>query len=330
MKPISFFKILALGLLIFAPLAAFTTALAAPSPAGDLSASNAPSLGGCPMFPANNIWNRRIDTLPIHPRSAAWINSIGRYTGLHMDFGSGTWAGGPIGIPFNIAPSTLTGVYMGKSQFQYWSESNLGYYPISASPKIEYGSDHHILMVKQGTCKLYELYAARKVSGIWHAGSGAVWSLTSNALRPDTWTSADAAGLPILPGLVRYDEIASGHINHAIRFTVNSTAGHIWPARHQTSGANVNIPPMGARFRLKASFNINPYPAQMRVLLLAMKQYGIILADNGSDWYISGAPDSRWNNDSLHLLDNITGNSFEAVNEAGLMINASSGQAKQP
>ncbi len=322
------FKSLVFSLLICAALVSFTTALAAPAQAPE--EANSAALGGCPMFPADNIWNTRIDTLPVHARSTAWINSIGRNTGLHMDFGSGTWDGGPIGIPFNIVPSTLTGVFMGKSQFQYWSESNLGYYPIPATPKIEYGSDHHILMVKQGVCKLFELYAARKVGGVWRAGSGAIWDLNSNALRPNIWTSADAAGLPILPGLVRYDEIAAGRINHAIRFTIENTAGHIWPARHRTSPPNANIPPMGARFRLKASFNISGYPAKMQVLLRAMKQYGIIVADNGSDWYISGAPDPRWNNDMLHLLDKITGNSFEAVDESSLMISPNSGQAKQP
>lgn len=289
-----------------------------------------PTLGGCPMFPVDNVWNARIDSLPVNSHSTAWINSIGRTTGLHMDFGSGTWDGGPIGIPYNVVPSTQAGITMGASQFDYWDESDLGAYPIPASPLIEYGSDHHILIVKQSECKLYELYAARKVSGIWHAGSGAIWDLTSNALRPDTWTSADAAGLPILPGLVRYDEIAAGEINHAIRFTVNTTAGYIWPARHLTSAASANIPPMGARFRLRASFDISTYPADMQVLLRAMQQYGIINADNGSDWYISGAPDSRWDNDMLHLLDDITGDDFEAVDESGLMIDPDSGQAAQP
>lgn len=321
----SIFRLFTIGLLLALSFGSFNTALAASD-----QTNYTPGLGGCPMFPANNIWNTRIDTLPVHARSTAWINSIGRTTGLHMDFGSGVWDGGPIGIPFNIAPSALAGVNMGKSQFLYWSQSNLGNYPIAANPKIEYGSDHHILMVKQGTCFLYELYAAKKVNGIWHAGSGAIWNLNSNALRPASWTSADAAGLPILPGLVRYDELASGHINHAIRFTINNTAGYIWPARHLTSPANANIPPMGARFRLKASFNINGYAPAMQVLLRAMKQYGIIVADNGSDWYISGAPDQRWNNDMLHTLDNITGNSFEAVDESSLMLSINSGQAKQP
>lgn len=301
-----------------------------PAPTRTPGGPGDPTLGGCPMYPINNIWNTRIDTLPIHSRSTAWINSIGRTTGLHMDFGSGTWDGGLIGIPYNVVPATQASVNMGASQFEYWDESDLGGYPIPASPVIEYGSDHHILIVKQTECKLYELYAAYKVSGIWHAGSGAIWDLTSNALRPDTWTSADAAGLPILPGLVRYDEIAAGQINHAIRFTISNSAGRIWPARHQTSAADLNIPPMGARFRLKASFDISAYPADMQVLLRAMQQYGIIIADNGSDWYISGVPDSRWDNDMLHLLDEITGDDFEAVNESSLMIDPDSGQASQP
>ena len=323
----------AMILLLIVLLVPTGSSLAAPLPAITANSALGPMLSGCTVFPANNIWNTRIDTLPVNARSSAWISSIGRSTGLHMDFGSGIWpdpGGGPIGIPYNPVPATQPGVYMGKSQFQYWDESNLGYYPIPTSPRIEYGSDHHILIIQQGTCKLYELYAAHKVGGIWHAGSGAIWNLTSNALRPNTWTSADAAGLPILPGLVRYSEIAAGAINHAIRFTANNTAGYIWPARHLTSPASANIPPMGARFRLKASFNISSYPAKMQILLLAMKRYGIILADNGSDWYIGGAPNSLWNNDMLHLLDNITGSNFEAVDESSLMINANSGQAKQP
>lgn len=322
MKPI--LKLFVFGLLLLMSFVSFRPALAA---ANSIS-STAPIMGGCQMFPVNNIWNRRIDTLPVHARSTAWINSLGRSTGLHMDFGSGLWEGGVIGIPFNIVPPTQAGIFMGQSQFTYWDESDLGNYPIPTPLKIEFGGDHHILIVKQGECKLYELYAAHKVGNIWHAGSGAVWNLSSNALRPATWTSADAAGLPIAPGLVRYDEILGGQIKHAIRFTANTTGGYIWPARHQTDAPYLSIPPMGARFRLKASFNIAPYSPQMRVILLAMKQYGIILADNGSDWYISGAPDSRWNNDMLHTLDNITGNSFEAVDESSLMISSNSGAAK--
>ena len=300
-----------------------------PQPTRTPGGPDGPTLGGCPVFPVDNIWNTRIDTLPVNAHSAAWINSIGRSTGFHMDFGSGTWDGGPIGIPYNVVPSTLTGTKLTRSQFEYGDESDPAYYPIPANPKKEYGSDHHILLLKQGECKLYELY--KVPDSPWYAGSGAIWDLNSNALRPDTWTSADAAGLPILPGLVRYDEITAGAINHAIRFTANSTAGYIWPARHLTDDPNLNvIPPMGARFRLKASFNISGYDPKMQVLLQAMKTYGIILADNGSDWYVSGSPNAGWNNDELHTLDDITGNDFEAVDESSLMVDPNSGQAHQP
>ncbi|MEO8356950.1 MAG: S-layer homology domain-containing protein [Chloroflexota bacterium] len=276
------------------------------------------------MFPSNNIWNTRIDNLPVHARSDQWVSTIGRNTGFHMDFGSGTWDGGPIGIPYNIVGSTVPRVPV---SFYYPDESDPGPYPIPDNPLIEHGSDHHILIVDPGTCTLYELYDASYSGGTWHAGSGAIWNLNSNALRPDTWTSADAAGLPILPGLIRYDEIVSGEINHAIRFTAENTNGYIWPARHLTSN-NPNtpqIPPMGARFRLKASYNISSYPVAMQIVLQAMKTYGIILADNGSNWYVSGAPDERWNNDMLHLLDDLTGNDFEAVDITELMIDNDSG-----
>jgi hypothetical protein len=281
-------------------------------------------LGGCQLFPSNNIWNTRVDNLPVHARSDQWINTIGRSTGFHMDFGSGTWDGGPIGIPFNIVGSGGPKVSV---SFYYPGESDPGPYPIPNNPLTEYGSDHHILIVDNNTCTLYELFDASYSGGHWHAGSGAIWYLNSNALRPDTWTSADAAGLPILPGLVRYDEVVSGQINHAIRFTAASTNNYIWPARHLTSN-NPNapqIPPMGARFRLKASYNISGYPAAMQVILQAMKTYGIILADNGSNWYVSGSPDTHWDNDMLHLLDRMTGNDFEAVDTSSLMVDYDSG-----
>ena len=281
-------------------------------------------ISGCTLFPSNNIWNTPIDNLPVHARSDQWVNTIGRSTGFHMDFGSGTWNGGPIGIPYNIVGSGVSKVSV---SFDYDDESDPGPYPIPNNPLIEHGSDHHILIVDSSTCTLYELFDASYSGGQWHAGSGAIWNLNSNALRPDTWTSADAAGLPILPGLVRYDEILSGEIKHAIRFTASNTNRYIWPARHLTSD-NPNapqIPPLGARFRLKSSFNIADYPPEMQVILTALKKYGIILADNGSDWYVTGAPDPRWDNDMLHLLDNLTGNDFEAVNTSGLMIDYDSG-----
>ena len=322
-KPFYFRTILRLFVIIslFAAPASISSARAQSDPTPLLT-----PISGCPMFPEDNVWNTPVNTLPVHARSDQWVDSIGRNTGFHMDFGSGTWDGGPIGIPYNLVGAGVTKVPV---SFYYPTESDPGPYPIPSNPKIEYGSDHHILIVDSSTCTLYELFDASFSGGSWHAGSGAIWNLNSNLLRPDTWTSADAAGLPILPGLVRYDEILSGTIDHAIRFTASSTNGYIWPARHLTSDdpSAPQIPPMGARFRLKASFNISSYPAHMRIILTAMKTYGIILADNGSDWYVSGAPDNRWDNDMLHLLDDLTGNDFEAVDTSLLMINPHSGAA---
>ena len=286
----------------------------------------AASLSGCPMFPASNAWNARVDSLPVHARSSDWINSIGANDPFHMDFGSGTWDGGPIGIPYNLVAGSSTTKYT--VDFYYPDESDAGPYPIPANPNIEYGSDHHILTVDTETCTLYEIFDASFSGGQWSAGSGAIWNLNSNALRPAGDTSADAAGLPILPGLVRYDEVQAGRIDHALRFTANATDSYIWPARHLTGGTVgvlTSTPPMGARFRLKASFDISGYPAQMQVILRAMKEYGILLADNGSDWYLSGAPDENWDNDMLHLLDALRGSDFEAVDTSGLMIDPDSG-----
>jgi hypothetical protein len=291
----------------------------------------APTIGGCSIFPANNVWNTRVDSLPVHSLSSQWINSIGSNDAFHMDFGSGTWNGGPIGIPYN----TVTGSSVTKYNvtFSYSDESDEGPYPIPASPNMEYGSDHHILVVDTQTCTLYETYNMSFGGGQWSGGSGAIWSLNSNTLRPNTWTSADAAGLPILPGLVRYEEVAAGHINHAIRFTANSTNSFIWPARHLTSGTQgvlTATPPMGARFRLKASYDISGFSPEMQVILRAMKEYGIILADNGSDWYISGSPNGSWDNDMLHTLDVLKGSNFEAVDESSLMVDPNSAAVTMP
>jgi Glycoside-hydrolase family GH114 len=288
-----------------------------------------PKISGCPAYPVDNIWNARVDNLPIHPRSTAWINSIGRTVGFHMDFGSGTWAGGPIGIPYNVVTGSVVNKYY--VDFYYPDESDSGPYPIPGNPKIEYGSDHHLLILDKQTCELYEIYDASYSSGRWHGGSGAIWDLNSHALRPAGWTSADAAGLPMLPGLVRYDEVAAGIIKHALRFTIENTNSYIWPARHLTSGTPgrlTNTPPMGARFRLKASYNISRFNPKMRVILQAMKTYGIIVADNGSNWYVSGVPDPRWDNDMLHTLDVLTGDDFEAVDVSRLMVFPDSGSAK--
>ena len=283
--------------------------------------------GNCPIFPADNFWNVPVDTLPVHPRSQAWIDTIGRDQNLHMDFGSGTWDGGPIGIPYNLVAGNRIQKFT--PAFYYPDESDPGPYPIPSSPNIEWGSDHHILIVDSDTCHLYEIYDASFNGTNWSGGSGAVWDLNSNTLRPAGWTSADAAGLPILPGLVRYDELAAGVIKHALRFTARHTNGYIWPARHLTSNDTaMDIPPMGARFRLKASFDDSSFPPTIQILLRTMKTYGIVLADNGSDWYISGAPGESWDNDMLHTLDVVTGDDFEAVDTSVLMVDPNSGAVK--
>jgi hypothetical protein len=278
------------------------------------------------MFPANNIWNARVDSLPTDPRSEVWIDSIGRDEGFHMDFGSGAWDGGPIGIPYNVIRGASVTKY--SLDFYYPDESDPGPYPLPENPLMEYGSDHHVLTLDTDNCMLYEIYDASFENGTWRGGSGAIWDLRSNDLRPESWTSADAAGLPILPGLVRYDEIAAGEIRHALRFTAEETAGYIWPARHQTSDPRDGIPPMGARFRLKAGYDLSSFPPRAQVILTAMKTYGIILADNGSNWFVTGAPDERWDNDMLHQLDVLTGNDFEAVDTSGLMVDPNSGEVK--
>ncbi len=294
-------------------------------------ALSAATVGGCPLFPADNIWNRDISSLPAHRNSANFIASIGLTSHVHADFGAGLYNGAPIGIPYIVVPGSQPSVPV---SFTYASESNPGPYPIPSKAPYEGGSqssgDRHVIVVDSGNCRLYEMYASYPQSnGSWKAGSGAVWSLNSDALRPNTWTSADAAGLPILPGLVRYDEIASGVINHALRFTVNSTqSAFLWPARHYaSSNTNPNLPPMGLRLRLKANVNISSFSRTNQIILTALKRYGMIVADNGSSWYISGAPDNRWNNDDLHLLGTIPGSDFEAVDESSLQVNVNSGQS---
>jgi hypothetical protein len=277
------------------------------------SSGHRPRLAGCPMFPADNPWNTRVDNLPVASNSDAIIATIGANTGLHPDFGAGKYGGGPIGIPYNLANASTKKF---KIKFQYASESDPGPYPLPKKLKIEHGSDRHALIVNTSTCTLYELYALKGKK----AGSGAIWNLSSNALRPDGWTSADAAGLPILPGLARYDEVAAGSIDHALRFTVqHSRNAHVWPARHDASNlTDPNLPPMGLRLRLKASFDTSGFPQQVRVILAALKRYGMMVADNGSNWYISGAPDPGWSNDDLHMLNRVHGSDFEVVDPAAI------------
>ena len=273
-----------------------------------------PSLGGCDLFPADNWWNTPVDTTAVHPLSDNYILSIGPDTELHPDFGT-EWAGFDIGIPYNIVPvdqETFT------VDFLYWDESDPGPYPIPPNPNIEGGGDHHILIVQQEACVLYELFDAYQDHlGDWHAGSGAVWHLDQNEMRPEGWTSADAAGLPILPGLVRYEEVHdTGEINHALRMTLSQIQrGYIRPASHTdgTGGMDPNLPPMGLRLRLKAEFDISGYVEPLQVILRALKKYGVFIADTGSDCFLSGTHHDDWDDSMLHDLHGVKASDFEAV-----------------
>ena len=297
-------------------------------------AQTGPTLAGCPVFPGNNVWNVRVDHLPVDPSSTAYVATIGSSKSVHPDFGSGTWAGGPIGIPYVVVAGSQPKVQI---SFDYADESDPGPYPLPPDAPIEGGSastgDRHVLVVDRDTCTLYETFSSYpQADGSWTAGSGAVFNLRSNALRPSGWTSADAAGLPILPGLVRYDEVASGEIRHALRFTVPQTRkALVWPARHYASSLTaLSYPPMGQRFRLKATVDIARFSTEVQVILRALQTYGMFLADNGSAWYLSGVPDPRWNNDLLvGELAQIKGSDFEAVDESPLMVDPNSSLANE-
>ena len=262
----------------------------------------------CRLFPRDSIWNTRVDDLPVHPKSDVWLRTMqAGTTDLHPDFGPPGY-----GMPFDVVSRRHRKV---RIDFTYADESDRVRYPFGRTTPIENDSDRHALIVDRDTCTLYELYAADWNHGDPTAGSGAVWDLGSDALRPDGWTSADAAGLPILPGLVRYDEVLDGHVRHAIRFTAELTRdAHLWPARHDAGSSDARYPPMGARFRLKASFDLSKFHGESLVILKAMKKYGMIVADNGSSWYITGAADPRWNDNDLDQLKGVPGNAFEAVN----------------
>src|SRR5216684_1024143 len=256
-----------------------------------MAQAGSPAIGACAVLPADNIWNTPVDQLPLDASSATYVATIGSGTTLHADFGSGTYNGGPIGIPYITVPGTQAKY---PATFLYADESDAGPYAVPLNAPIEGGSqsngDRHAIAVDQDNCILYELYRAFPQSASWKADSGAIFNLLSNALRPSTWTSADAAGLPIMPGLVRYDEVASGEIRHAIRLTVPQTRrAFMWPARHYASSlTDPKYPPMGQRFRLRASFDVSSFSAQDQIILRAMKKYGMMLADNGSAWFISG------------------------------------------
>lgn len=281
--------------------------------------------GDLTIFPADNPWNQDVSRLPVHPQSQVYLTSVGLDKPLHPDFGT-VWNGAPSGIPYNLVSGdqpkqTVT--------FEYPDESDAGPYPIPVKPLLEGGpnaaleSDRHILMIDYDNKKLYELFhCVQQPNGRWKAGSGAIFDLTTNQLRPSGWTSADAAGLPIFPGLVRYDEIVErGQLNHALRFTVKKTQrGYIAPATHWASRSNDRrLPPMGLRVRLRSDFDVSKFPPSARVILTGLKTYGMLLADNGGDWFVSGAPDPRWNDDELGTLKRVKVRDFEAVDTGPLI-----------
>ena len=288
-------------------------------------ASGQPPKGAprCQVFPRDNHWNVRVDGLPRAADSDRLVRGIGAGAGVHADFGAGRYEGRPIGIPFTTVGKRQRRV---RVSFQYADESDRGRYPIPRRAPVEGGrsadGDRHVIVVDRARCKLYELFAAYPVNGgaRWRAGSGAVWSLRSNRLRPAGWTSADAAGLPILPGLARYEEVRRGEIDHALRFTAPRTRrAYVYPARHFASSSDdPDLPPMGLRVRLRASFDTSGFGRQSRIVLTALKRYGMLLADNGSPWYISGAPSRGWDNEDLHELGRVRGGDFEVVDTSSL------------
>ena len=304
-------RALAVAAVVAAALLAGSAGHATPLP-------NAPK---CTIFPADNPWNTPVVSLPVAKNSAAMIKAIGRGAPLHPDFGSGTWDGGPIGIPFDVVSNATP---TSRVRFAYADESDRVRYPIPKNVHIEGGprssGDRHALLVDKSTCRLYELYDLHHTNHGWTAGSGATWSLSSDKLRRAGWTSADAAGLPIFPGLARWDEVSAGVIDHALRFTAPKTRrAYVYPARHFASNStSASLPPMGLRVRLKASVDISRFPRQARVVLRALQVYGMILADNGSPWYVSGAPNAHWSNDDLHSLSQLTGADFEVVDTSSL------------
>jgi hypothetical protein len=293
------------------------------SSAGGSAARPPPTAPKCSLFPPDNHWNLRVDRLPRHPNSDAIVSSIGLDDHVHADFGSGLWDGGPIGIPFATVGRGQPRVPV---EFEYASESDGRRYPLPRRVPIEGGQgadgDRHVIVVDRSRCRLFELFAAYPEDDgtRWRAGSGAIWNLRSNRMRPRGWTSADAAGLPILPGLARYDEVRRGRIDHALRFTASRTRrAFVYPARHFASSlTDPSLPAMGQRLRLRRGFDISGFPRQSRIVLTTLKRYGMILADNGSSWYLSGAPNAGWDNDDLHSLHRVPGSAFEVVDSSRL------------
>ena len=287
----------------------------------------------CQIFPTDNFWHADVRNLPVDPHNPQWLaamDSAGH--NLHPDFGPAFGAQPvPYGIAITVVPAGHARVGV---SFEYADESDRLPYPLGADTKIEGGSDadgdRHTVIVTADTCELFETWDTHDTASGWTAGSGAHWSLSSDALRPDTWTSADAAGLPLLPGLLRWDEVAAGRVDHAIRFTASRTDdAHLWPARHNASSTrDAALPPMGARFRLKSSFDISHYSAQAQVVLRAMQTYGLVLADNGGNWSFQGDSNTGWPIALVDELKRIPASAFEAVNTAGLEISPNSGAAR--
>jgi hypothetical protein len=282
----------------------------------------------CTLTPANSVWRSNVSTLPEWTAKRTWINSAGATKGLKADFGSGLWDGGKIGIPYNVVAGNQP-----KTTIQSWwypSQSDKVPYPIPANANIEHGGDRHILMVDKDNCRLYELYAAEHTPTGWTAGSGATWDMRSNAMRTNGWTSADAAGLPILPGLVRYEEVAANDVRHAIRMTVPITdTTFLWPASHQAGSGTSSHFPMGAWIRLRPDFDENLVAPQGRPIVRALKTYGGIIADNGSAWYMSGVPDERWDNDQLQTLGRVKGSDFQVVDASSMKVANNSYQSNK-
>ena len=292
-------------------------------PSAEVESKTAPRIAGCDVFPANNIWNVPVDQLPVHSDSAVFIETMGADESLRASFGAGLYEGVPVGIPYVVVSGEQP---MVEVTFDYPEESDAGPYPIPPGVPIEGGAEaddpRRVIVLENDNCRLYELVIESvRADGSWHAIAGAIYNLNANALRPAGWTSADAAGLPVLPGLVRFDEVASGEIRHALRFNASQTrASYVWPARHDASELlEARYPPMGQRFRLRADVDISAFSPEVQVILTALKTYGMILAENGGPWFLFGTPDARWDNEHLRELQRIKGSDFEAVDVSELM-----------
>jgi hypothetical protein len=319
-------RLVLVGLLLGALLPAVSG-----SPAPAEAAAVPPWFGDCRVFPSDNFWNRDISKLSVHRLSSLWLSHMSTTRKLHPDFGPSFGDGPDYGIPITVVPSSHPKVGLA---FDYADESDRVAYPFGTDIRIEggrdSGGDMHAVVIEQASCRLYETWSTREASGHWTAGSGATWNLNSNNLRPDTWTSADAAGLPILPGLLRWSEVQSGRVEHAIRFTTNVTSRHhLWPARHDAgSEASWAYPPMGARFRLKSTLSTTGYSTYARTVINAMKHYGMVLADNGSPWFFQGEQNAAWPPSLIEELKRIPANQFVAVETSGIRLNNSSAMSR--